>query len=227
MERKVSAPKTIIAILIPLLELGIGSFIARLVHNNQWLLVILNVLVFFVGFITAIILFKDVLRDDWKIWKQHIWRNLGLALLGMILTYVILSLVRMGMKPFVAGAAVNTSLLSIQTASMGLVASLTTLMAPFTEEIVFRHALFFQWKNNKVLMWIMFFVSSVAFGLVHWNNFNGDVVQMIPYMVVGAWFALIYYFSKNIWQNIMTHFLFDFVQFASAVLLLVVAFMTK
>lgn len=131
------------------------------------------------------------------------------------------------MKPFVAGTAINTSVLSIQMASMGLVASLTTLMAPFTEEIIFRHALFFQWKNNKVLMWVMFFVSSIAFGLIHWNNFNGDVVQMIPYMVVGAWFALIYFWSKNIWQNIMTHFLFDFVQFASAIFVLVMAFMTK
>ncbi|WP_235016932.1 type II CAAX prenyl endopeptidase Rce1 family protein [Pediococcus acidilactici] len=41
----------------------------------------------------------------------------------------------------------------------------------------------------------MFILSSVLFGLIHWNNFNGDLLQMIPYMFVGAGFAVIYYKS--------------------------------
>jgi membrane protease YdiL (CAAX protease family) len=70
----------------------------------------------------------------------------------------------------------------------------------------------------------MFVLSAILFGLVHWNNFDGNIVAMIPYMAVGAWYALIYYWSRNIWQNILTHFLFDFIQFLSALLLFILAF---
>ena len=69
----------------------------------------------------------------------------------------------------------------------------------------------------------MFLLSSFLFGLAHWNNFNGDIFKMIPYMVVGAWFAIIYYKSKNIWQNIMTHFFFDFLQVIAAVVVLILS----
>lgn len=57
-------------------------------------------------------------------------------------------------------------------------------------------------------------------------NFDGNVIAMIPYMLVGAWYALIYFFSKNIWQNILTHFLFDVIQFLGALLVFVVALVT-
>ncbi|MFV5770202.1 CPBP family intramembrane glutamic endopeptidase [Pediococcus acidilactici] len=69
----------------------------------------------------------------------------------------------------------------------------------------------------------MFILSSVLFGLIHWNNFNGDLLQMIPYMFVGAGFAVIYYKSQNIWQNIMTHFFFDFIQVLAAGVMLIVS----
>lgn len=73
----------------------------------------------------------------------------------------------------------------------------------------------------------MFFVSSIAFGLVHWNNFQGDIMQMIPYMFIGAFFATIYYFTRNIWQNIITHFMFNFLQFGAAIFLLIVAIIQR
>ncbi len=105
-----------------------------------------------------------------------------------------------------------------------VVANLTTLMAPFSEEIVFRHVLFYQFKKYKILFYIMFVLSSVAFGLIHWNNFNGNVYLMIPYMCIGLVLALIYWLGRNIWFNIFTHFFFDFGQFLAALLLFVMSF---
>lgn len=223
---KVSPVKSIIAILIPLIELLFGApMLARI--NGQMPKTIALVLMTFVGFLIIVWMYRDVLGQDWHQFTRHFWRNLLLAIGGVIMSYALLIAVRAGLKMVAAGTVTTTDVLSmsVQSAGIGLLASLTVLMAPFVEEVVFRHVLFFQWRGHKLFMFLMFFVSSIAFGLMHWNNFNGDVMAMIPYMVVGAWFALIYYWSKDIWQNITTHFLFNFVQFAGAIVVFVAAFL--
>ena len=182
----------------------------------------------FVVFLVVVWMFRDVLGSNWRLYREHIVRNIALDVVLMIAVYAVLALVRIGMKAVMGssaagGAADMLSFQAVTTAGIGLFGSLTVLMAPFTEELVFRHVLFYQWRGHRIVTFLMFFVSSIAFGLVHWNNFNGDVTQMVPYMVIGGFFALIYYFSRNIWQNIITHFLFDFVQFAAALVLLIVA----
>ncbi len=210
------------AILIPIAELIFGTLLVKPFHSKMVQVIIVDV-IFFLGFLVAIWLFKDVLKRDWQSFKPHFWRGFLLALGAVVITYMILPIVRMGLNLFIHSSSATGSIdvLSVQTAGLALVASLTTLMAPFTEEIVFRHAWFYQWRNRGIVTWLMLILSSVMFGLFHWNNFNGDVTQMIPYMVVGAWFGLIYYWSKNIWQNILTHFLFDFLQVLAALFVLV------
>ncbi|WPC22254.1 CPBP family intramembrane metalloprotease [Pediococcus inopinatus] len=221
---KISPIKTIIAILIPPLELWIGPMAIKLVSGQIAKAAIMD-LIFFLGFIAAIWLYHDVLSTDWKQFKHRWFFKFLLAIGGVVVSYLILIGARLLLKSVgLADGANTTDLLSIQSATLGLVGSLTVLMAPFTEEIIFRHALFYQWKNRGLLTWLMFIVSAILFGLGHWNNFDGNVIAMIPYMLVGAWYALIYYFSHNIWQNILTHFLFDIMQFLGALLVFVVAF---
>ncbi|MDM8212978.1 type II CAAX endopeptidase family protein [Enterococcus hirae] len=222
----ISPKKTIIALLIPLAELLIGdALIPKL--TSQWAKVIYTVLIFLTSLCIAVYLYQDVLRKDWRTYKNHLWWNFAIALVGVAASFALLAGVRFLLDSLhitQASALSANGFLSLETASMGLVASTTALMAPFTEEIVFRHVLFYQWKNRGVLTWLMFLLSAIAFGLVHWNNFNGQLDQMIPYMCVGALYALIYYFSKNIWYNIMTHFFFDFFQVIGAILMFILAF---
>ncbi|KRM11626.1 CPBP family glutamic-type intramembrane protease [Paucilactobacillus suebicus] len=223
---KISPIKTIIAIILPPLELALGAVLIN-PGQSKAAKAVIAVGMAFIVFLVAIFMYKDVLKRDWVEYKRHLIRNFFLNILGVILAYVILAVVRIGMRSVLGASAMpndSMTMLSIQTAAVTTFASLTVLMAPFTEEIIFRHVLFCQWRNrNGLLTVVMLFVSSIAFGLVHWNNFNGDVTQMVPYMVIGAFFALIYYFTKNIWQNIMTHFWFDFLQFAASLFLLIFA----
>lgn len=215
--------KTGIAIAIPLVELALGALVTLILHD-KWPRVIAVDLVFFVGFSVAIYLYRDVLVTDWRQFKRHLGRGILIAIAGFLGSYLVLLLARLVLKPFTTSvAASGFDVLSVQSTGLALVASLTTLMAPFTEEIIFRHALFYQWQRRGIVTWLMLIISSVAFGLVHWNNFNGDVMAMIPYMCVGAFYGLIYYFSRNIWQNILTHFLFDFVQILAVIVLFIVA----
>ncbi|WP_283679154.1 CPBP family intramembrane glutamic endopeptidase [Lentilactobacillus sp. Marseille-Q4993] len=214
--------KTIIAVLIPFMELFLSNFLAENIVKSMVGRQVMTVLIFTAGFLLAIYLYRDVLAKDWKVWRRHWIRNGLLAIVGVIVIMLILNYVRVGINKLglVAGGG-SLELLSINSSLMMLFGSLTSLMAPFTEEIIFRHVLFYQFKGRSWAMIIMFFVQSIAFGLVHWNNFNGVIVQMIPYMFVGAFFGLVYYFSKNIWQSIMTHFLFDFMNFMGAVIVVV------
>lgn len=225
-EQAINPLKTITALLIVPLELLIGAAVAKL-PTSQLIKVLLSTLVFLAGFIVAISLYHDVLAAEWQIFKRRWFIKLLLAVGGVIVSYAILAGARFVLTSTGLAASTNSAdLLSIQSATVGLVGSLTVLMAPFSEEIIFRHVLFYQWKNRGIFTWLMFIISSVLFGLAHWNNFDGNVIAMIPYMLVGAWYALIYFFSKNIWQNILTHFLFDVIQFLGALLVFVVALVT-
>lgn len=216
--------KLIIAISIPLLELIIGGTVVNLIPS-MFGKILFTDLIFFIGFLVAILLYKDVLKRDWPRFKQHLWRNLIFAVLGVVAAHLLISITRSGLNLFLSASLSPETLLSfaVSAPALGFLGSLTALMAPFTEEIIFRHALFYQWRNRGLTTWLMFILSSVLFGLVHWNNFNGDLLQMIPYMFVGTGFALIYYKSQNIWQNIMTHFFFDFIQVLGAGVVLIVS----
>lgn len=221
----INKKKTILAVSIPIIELALATFVMPLVVSNKSGKIIFTVSIAFLGFLVALLLFGDVLKNDWPAFRKHLWRNLGLAVLGVVAAHLLLFLIRR-LIDMIAGSslAVGTGvndMMSIQAASLGLLGSLTALMAPFTEEIVFRHALFYQWRARGIFTWLMLLISSISFGLVHWNNFDGDVVRMIPYMCVGLFFGLVYYFSRNIWQNIMTHFFFDIISFLSALLIFV------
>ncbi|MCH5462598.1 CPBP family intramembrane metalloprotease [Lactobacillus sp. LC28-10] len=220
--QSVSAIKTLVAIAIPVLELGLGAVVAE-VTTDKWIRIILVDLIFLIGLCTAIYVYHDVLSDHWHRFKHHLGSGLLVAICGVIAAYMLLSAVRQGLTLVGLASSGSSTIMSIQTAGLALVASLTTLMAPFAEEIVFRHALFYQWRGRGAFTWLMLIVSSIAFGLVHWNNFHGEIVQMIPYMFVGALFGLIYYFSRNIWQVILTHFLFDIIQVIAVIAMFILA----
>lgn len=221
----INKQKTILAILIPIIELALVSYLMPLVVSSRNGKIIFSVLVAALGFIAALALFGDVLKKDWPAFRKHLWRNLGIALLSVVLTHLLLFGIRQLLGAVtgqeLAAGTTSYEMMSMQAASLGLLGSATSLMAPFTEEIIFRHALFYQWKGRGIVTWLMLLVSSLLFGLVHWNNFDGDIISMIPYMCIGVFFALIYYFSKNIWQNIMTHFFFDSIAFLSALVVFV------
>lgn len=225
-QQTISKGRTIAAVFIPIIMLVLGTFVVPLVASGQGAKIVFTVLIAALGFISALLLYGHVLKKDWPAFRRHLWRNLALAVVSVVAAHLLLRFVRYIIGVIsgssLAAAAGSLDLLSMQTAALGVLGSLTALMAPFTEEIVFRHALFYQWKGRGILTGIMLIVSSIVFGLVHWNNFDGQIIRMIPYMCVGLFFGLIYYFSKNIWQNIMTHFFFDIISFLSALFILVV-----
>lgn len=133
-------------------------------------------------------MYRDVLKSDWKVYWKHIWRNLLLALVAWFIIKCGLDAIRWAMNQ--AGLSVSAVIMPASTSmneikKLQIISGIPPLLAPFTEEIMFRGTLFYQWTNSKVWGTIMLVVSSVAFGLSHWGSFNGQILSMIPYMFMG------------------------------------------
>jgi membrane protease YdiL (CAAX protease family) len=190
-------------------ELLIGNLlIAPLLKGQENVLSVANVLLFVFGFLAAILLNRHFLAEQWRSFLKRFWLKLLLAILFVVIAQFLLSLIRTGLG---LNTAKTDSLSMISIFGSLFWSMIPALLAPFTEEIVFRHLLFMKFRESAkpVLFWGLWLLQSLLFGLIHWVNFNGQILQMVPYMVIGAYFGLIYYFSKNVWQSILTHFIFN------------------
>lgn len=193
--------------IIPL-EFLVGTLLGRLPWGeNKLLAITVNLSIFFAGFLIMLFLFKDVLKEQWKLYKKNkLWLKLFLNIISVIGAFGILAVTKSLInKPLSIN---DPDALSFSMISIMLISSIQPFIAPFAEELTFRYLLF-QKIPKGILKIGMLFVSSILFGLIHINNFNGDWMQTIPYMIIGVYFALICYFFKNIWGSIITHWIFN------------------
>ncbi|MDP9697481.1 type II CAAX endopeptidase family protein [Paenibacillus cucumis (ex Kampfer et al. 2016)] len=200
--------KDFIGVSIIPIEILLGTVLGQFsLEKNQLLGITLSLGIFLTGFLVMIWLYKDFLSSQWKHYKQNkLWIKLFFNALLVLGAFGILSLTRSLMdKPLSVN---DTYSLSNAMVSMMLIGSIQPFIAPFAEELTFRYLLFGKF-NSTLLKLLMFFVSSILFGLIHINNFNGDWIQTIPYMIIGAYFAVIYLVYKNIWSNIIVHWIFN------------------
>ncbi|MDR3190494.1 MAG: CPBP family intramembrane metalloprotease [Lactobacillaceae bacterium] len=179
-----------------------------------------------ISLVVIIYFYKGLFAKDWAIFKTKFWRNLGLSFLLMIGAHGVLSIVRIvfQLNKIVANTGDNGSSMTVNSANllMAVAISLIPLSAPLIEEVIFRYVLFYKWRGHKAsIYWGLFVLQGILFGLAHYNNFGGQILLTLPYMFVGMYFALIYHWRKNIWQNITTHLLFNSISFFAALLMLI------
>lgn len=193
------------------LELLIGNYLFPLFHltNNPKVGLIASTLLFLAGFLVMIYLFGDFLKAEWHVYRQKLFRRLLLSIVLVAGTFLLLRVVR-GLIPnqLLELPSSNSDSAQILSPSWAVLAAVAPFLAPFAEELTFRYLLLGK-LTNKALRLIMLFVQGILFGLIHWNNFNGNIYAMIPYMVLGVYLGLIYLFSKNIWSPIMVHWMLN------------------
>jgi hypothetical protein len=84
-----------------------------------------------------------------------------------------------------------------------LISLLVLAFAPaLVEEILFRggfQQVFIGWTNNK---WAGIILTSILFSAIHFSYFG-----FLPRAALGIVLGLLFYYSKNIWLNILLHFL--------------------
>lgn len=164
----------------------------------------------FRGILFAVVcyLYKDMLISHWQKYKQAFWRSSVLVLMGAILLQVVVTLTRT-LLPTTNSISSEPMLQPDQIAFTSLLLiSLGPLFTALLEDIVFRYTLLHK-LFVEPLVWrvILVLLNSILFGLIHYYNFDGNVVATISFMAAGLFLNLIYLWTLNIWHVLLIHFL--------------------
>jgi membrane protease YdiL (CAAX protease family) len=198
-------------LVIPLMFL-VSYLITLFPQSRNTTFMIMSTLALQVAAVAVIVMLNHrLLADAWHSYRRQLWLKVIICILGAVALHALLYGVRLLLPAAPVAAAPDEAGADMSTLPSLLVilASLPPTLAPFLEEPVFRHVLFYRFRSNAFLLVLFFFISSVLFGLIHFMNFGGNLIQTIPYMVVGACFALVYLFTKNIWYPLGIHFVFN------------------
>lgn len=213
-----------LALLIIPLELGLLFLFTLSKFMNQPIVV--GLAPFFFKLLSLgliVVLFHDLLAENWRRFTRRLWLKLLICAAAAAAMYYILSGVR-----WLVGISQSSDIMESVTGGLPygiyLLSTSAPILAPVTEEIVFRHVLFYKFRENAALRILMCLFSASLFGAVHLGSFSGQLLLTIPYMVIALLYNLIYYFTKNIWATTTIHLMFNFAQslFPALVLLIMV-----
>ena len=156
--------------------------------------------------ITFIPLYLNYLKEKWIDFKKNIKDYFEISFRNWLVGFIIMIISNLIINYFVSGLGQNESNVQTLIAKMPIIAFfITTLLAPFIEEIIFRKSLQ-DCFNNKVLYMI---ISGILFGLVHviGANNNLEYLLIIPYGALGFMFAKTINETDNIYSTILLHML--------------------
>lgn len=169
----------------------------------------------FIGVATVIpilVFFKSFIKENWLVFKQNYIENIiwiltvgiGLAYLFSFAGEVIVNL----LAPQ-SGEATNQVLVSklVQT-NFPVMLFQTVIIAPILEEMLFRGLIFNTLRQKNMIS--AHIISAFLFGLLHVYSYilAGDMsewIKLIPYMMVGLSFSVVYEKRQTIFAPIILH----------------------
>ncbi|AEV95784.1 CPBP family intramembrane glutamic endopeptidase [Pediococcus claussenii] len=195
----------IILSLLPI-EILIGLFKPQFLKDRPLLLSIIGFAVAVIAFIVVLGVRGKFLKEEWVKFREHLGRNL----LYVILVIAVFELVQEVVNKAFTPGSVSLVPGSPEFRFAVLLSFFVPLMAPFTEEVVFRYELFYKFvKSGRGTFILMAVVSSLLFGLAHF--ISGDQLSsMIALGITGLALTGIYYKTKNIWVTLLGHFIWNF-----------------
>ncbi|WP_180035838.1 MULTISPECIES: CPBP family intramembrane glutamic endopeptidase [unclassified Acinetobacter] len=172
-------------------------------------------------FIAVCWLYKTMLYTHWQKYKQAFWRSSLLVVVGAVVLQVVISFTR-SLLP-VGESIEKESTLDPNTIAFFslLIISLGPLFTALLEDIIFRYTLL-QKLFIQPWLWrvILVLLNSILFGLIHYHNFDGDLIATISFMAAGLFLNLIYLWTRNIWHVLLIHFVNNAVLSLGGVILL-------
>ncbi|ETA73535.1 CPBP family intramembrane metalloprotease [Ligilactobacillus equi] len=207
----------------------IGTLLAvtlarKLAGNNGYLYALIGSLWFIALFTYEVTKYKTYLQKQWREFKQHIWLNLLLSFVTVVIVMLVVVVARKFFNQFLPAHPLKEIMPPITTLS-GILANcytgLVSVMIAVFEEIAFRHDMLYKYKDSRGLFCILFVVTNLLFAMSHYYNFGGSFLATGPYALAGMIFTLLYMWRKNIWLPILAHFLFNAQSLIGAVALLI------
>ena len=156
--------------------------------------------------------FKDFLKKNITYFKRNA-KYWGLSLLGMMICNLLISLI------FKTTTSANDETVRTLFNSYPIYIFLSAvIIAPFTEELVFRQSIRYLIKNNVLFI----IVSGLVFGFMHILSSMStlaDILYIIPYSIPG--FAFAYMLTKE--DNVMVPISFHLIHNGLSMALLILA----
>ena len=171
------------------------------IPNNIIISLFANILIL----IMCILVFKKELKESIKLFKEnfkaytsYIFPKLGIMyIIYFILSFIIIFILKLG---------VSENQKTIESMPILYTLPLAVIYAPIVEEILFRGCI--RKIIKKDIIYII--ISGIIFGLLHTigqKTLFEVLVMMIPYGVLGGFFAYLYTKTNNICTNIFCHFM--------------------
>ena len=172
-------------------------------------------------FIAVCWLYKTMLYTHWQKYKQAFWRSSLLVVVGAVALQVVISFTR-SLLP-VGESIEKESTIDPNTIAFFslLIISLGPLFTALLEDIIFRYTLL-QKLFVQPWLWrvILILLNSILFGLIHYHNFDGNLIATISFIAAGLLLNLIYLCTRNIWHVLLIHFVNNAVLSLGGVILL-------
>lgn len=155
------------------------------------------------------LLYRKELKIEWKKFTSKLGKNMDTAfkyyfigLFGMMLFNIIINFIlKLG------GPQNEQNVQSMIDASPWLMLICAGLLAPITEELVFRKA----FQNVFTKKWLFVIISGLVFGALHVIGYDLksplEILYILPYGILGASFAYMDYKLESVFPSISMHML--------------------
>ena len=153
-------------------------------------------------------MYRKSLIKEFKEFKNKFWDIADLSI-----KYWILGLIAMALSNILIGFFTPSKIANNEAGVQNIITQvpfiafiLTTVLAPFTEEIIFRKA----FKENFKEKTLFILMSGIVFGSLHVISSVTtlyDYLYIIPYSALGIAFACLYYKTDNIFSSMFVHML--------------------
>lgn len=164
------------------------------------------------GIVLFVILYKNIIKNDSKSFKDNWWKNIIMIILGIVLLYTSNILITKIYDALGYGGQTSNNQQSIIEALNGsskpFVLIYTIILAPIFEEIVFRKLFFTTLKNyTKLPVWAIVLIISAVFAFIHVSDVE-SLVFFPQYFILALIITTAYAISKeNILVSVGLHFL--------------------
>ncbi|MBV8326486.1 type II CAAX endopeptidase family protein [Chryseobacterium sp.] len=164
-------------------------------------------------FLIICFIYGKMLKEHWKKFNAAKWQSWILVVAGAVLVQVIISVTRSWLP--LDHTPVKEIKSSIDTTKPSLLIFFIALGPVFTaliEDIVFRYTLLSKlFVPNMVWRIFIVLANAIVFGLIHYNNFGGNILATVSFMSAGLFLNLVYIYTRNIWHVLLIHTLNNFV----------------
>ncbi|WP_345989996.1 type II CAAX endopeptidase family protein [Chryseobacterium sp. Chry.R1] len=197
-------------LMIPLIFLN-SFFFARIFHVHGIYLVLADTA--FRGFLFLLIclIYGKMLKEHWKKFNFAKVQSWAVVIIGAIVFQILITYTRYFLPLYDVKEILQKENETDVITFPIILCSFGPVLTAFIEDIIFKYTLLYKlFIKNNIIRFLVVTLNSILFGLVHYYNFDGNLLATIRFMVAGLFLNLIFLWTRNIWHALLIHIVNNF-----------------